>query len=106
MVYEHLLGCFILEDPSSGFLELFQIVVVVFGGDIFRSMAIMLGASILLAMAKDICGHCSIAISKVFFRFISHSIVLQLWGLFQEHLSSHQFRVLTFGGCEAIIFGI
>ncbi len=74
--------------------------------DIFRSITIVLGVNILLAMAKDICGHCSIAISKVLFRFISRSIVLQLWGLFQEHLSPHQFGVLTFGGCEAIIFDI
>jgi hypothetical protein len=29
MVYEHLLGCFILKDPSSRFSKLFQVVVIV-----------------------------------------------------------------------------
>jgi hypothetical protein len=42
MVYEHLLGCFILEDPSSWFLKLFLVVVVVVAhGDILRSMALV-----------------------------------------------------------------
>jgi hypothetical protein len=42
MVYEHLSRCFILEDPSLGFLELFQAIVVIARGDIPRSMALML----------------------------------------------------------------
>jgi hypothetical protein len=50
-------------------------------------MAIMLGANKLLAMAKDIDGLRHIAIGEVFFQLICRSIVLQLWGLFQEHLS-------------------
>ncbi len=66
----------------------------------------MPGASKLLAMVKDTNGLCPIAIGKVFLRFDSRSIVLQLRGLFHEHLSPHKFRVLTFGGCEAIPFGI
>jgi hypothetical protein len=42
----------------------------------------VLGASILLAMAKAICCLRHITIGKVFFRLISCSIVLQLSGLF------------------------
>jgi hypothetical protein len=42
MVYEHLSKCFILEDPSLGFLELFQTIVVIAHGDIPRSVALML----------------------------------------------------------------
>jgi hypothetical protein len=57
-------------------------------------------------MAKDIGGLRPIIIGEVFIQLINHSIVLQLWGPFQEHLSPHQFGVLTFGGCEAILFDI
>jgi hypothetical protein len=39
-------------------------------------VASMLGVSKLLAMAKNIGGLCPIAIGKVFFWLISHSIVL------------------------------
>jgi hypothetical protein len=42
----------------------------------------------------------------MFFQFITHSIVLQLQGLFQKHLSPHQFGVLTLKGYEAIPFSI
>ncbi len=73
MVYEDLLGCFIPKDPSSWFLELFQVVV---HGDIPRSVALMLRVNKLLIMAKDISGLCPIIIGKVFLQFINHSIVL------------------------------
>ncbi len=75
------------KDPSSGFSKLCQIVVIVVCGDIPKSVALMLGANRLLAMAKDIGGFHPIAIGEVFLWLISHSIILQLWGLFQEHLS-------------------
>jgi len=42
----------------------------------------------------------------VFFQLINHFIVLQFQGLFQEHLSPHQFGVSTLGGYEAIPFNI
>jgi len=58
--------CLILEDPSLGFLELFQIVAIVHE-DIFRSMVLMLGASKLLTMAKNIGGFCSIVMGEMFF---------------------------------------
>jgi hypothetical protein len=79
MVYEHISGFFIPKDPSSKFSHVVAIVVHM---DVFRLVAIMLGANKLLAMAKDISGLCPIAISEVFLQFISHSIVLQLWGPF------------------------
>jgi hypothetical protein len=82
MVYEHLLGHFILEHPSSRFLKLFQAIAIVVHGDIFRSVALVLGANILLAMANDIGGFHPIAIGEVFFRLIKSFIVLQLQGLF------------------------
>jgi hypothetical protein len=80
MVYEHLLWCFIPKDPSSKFLELFQVGVVIAHRDIPRLVALMLGVSKLLAMANDTSGLCLIAI--VFLRLINRSIVLQLQGLF------------------------
>jgi hypothetical protein len=89
MVYEHLLGCFIPEDPSSRFLKLFQGVTVVAYVDIPRSVALVLRASKLLAMAKHIGSFHPIIVGEMFLRFISHSIVLHLWGPFQEHLSPH-----------------
>jgi hypothetical protein len=66
MIYEHLLGPFIPKDPSFGFLKLFQAIVVVAYGDIHRLMALMLGASKLLAMAKNIRGLRPITIGEVF----------------------------------------
>jgi hypothetical protein len=77
MVYEHLSRCFILKDPSPGFSELFQVVVVVHG-DILRSVALVLGASKLLAMENGTSGLRPIVVGKVFFRLINHSIFLQL----------------------------
>jgi len=76
MVYEHLLGRFILEDPSSRFSKLFQTSIVVAHGDIPRSVALMLGASRLLAMAKDFKGLRLIVVGEVFFRLINRSINL------------------------------
>jgi hypothetical protein len=67
--------CLILKDPSLGFSKLFQVVVVVHG-DIFRSVALVLGANRLLAMAKDISGLRLIAIGKVCLRLNSHPITL------------------------------
>jgi hypothetical protein len=78
MVYEHLLRCFILEDPSLRFLKLFQDAATVAHGDIPRSVALVLGVSKLLAMEKNTYGLCPIVIGNVFFQLISHSIVLQL----------------------------
>jgi len=66
MVYEYFLGCFIPKDLSSKFLKLFQAVVTIVRGDIPRSMALVLGVSILLAMVKDTSGLCPIAIGEVF----------------------------------------
>jgi hypothetical protein len=83
MLYEHFSRCFIPKDPSLGFLKLFQTPIVIIRGDIFRSMALMLGANRLLAMAKNTGGLHPIAIAEVFLRLISHSIVLQLRGPFQ-----------------------
>ncbi len=48
----------------------------------------------------------NLILGKVFLRLISCSIVLHLRGSIQEHLSPHQFGVLTFGGYETIHFGI
>jgi hypothetical protein len=76
MVYEHLSKCFIPKDPSLRFSKLFQVIVVVVCGDIHRSMALVLGVNILLAMAKDIGGLCPIIIGEMFFRFFCCSIIL------------------------------
>jgi hypothetical protein len=54
-------------DPSLEFSELFQAIVAVAHGDIPRSMALMLWASKLLEMAKDIGGLRFIIVSKMFF---------------------------------------
>jgi hypothetical protein len=61
--------------------------------------SLMLGASKLWAMANDISDIRFIIVGEVFLQLISCSIVLQLWGPFQEHIS-------TLGGCGAIPFGI
>jgi len=82
MVYEHLLGCFILKDPSLGFSELFQIVAIVAHGDIFRLVALMLGANKLFVMAKDFGGFRPIVVGKMFLQLINCFIFLQLQGPF------------------------
>ncbi len=79
MVYEHLSGCFILEDTSSRFSKLFQVVIIACG-NLLRLVALVLGAIRLLAMAKDTNGLHPIAMGEVFFQLISCSIVLQLQG--------------------------
>jgi hypothetical protein len=45
-------------------------------------MALMLGASRLLAIAKDTSGFHHIIVSEMFIQFINHSVVLQLQGSF------------------------
>ncbi len=77
MVHEYLLRCFILKDPSLGFLKLFQVACIACGV-IFRSVALLLGVNKLLAMAKDTGGLHLIAISEVVLQLIIRSIVLQL----------------------------
>jgi hypothetical protein len=64
IVYEHLSKYYIPKDSSLGFSRLFQVVVV--HGVIFRSVALVLGVSILLVMAKDTSGLCPIAINDFF----------------------------------------
>ncbi len=81
MVYEHLLGCFIPKDPSLGFLKLFQVVIA--RGDILRSVTLMLGVNILLAMGKNTKSFHPIIVGEMFLQLISCFIVLQLWGPFQ-----------------------
>jgi hypothetical protein len=76
MIYEHLSGCFGLENPSSEFSKLFQATTTIAHGDIPRLMALVLGVSKLLAMAKDIGGLHPIIIGEVFLQLISCSIVL------------------------------
>jgi len=76
MVYEHLLGSFILKHPSSRFSELFQATNVVAHEDILRLVALMLAVIRLLVMAKDIGGLHIIVIGKVFLQLINRSIVL------------------------------
>jgi hypothetical protein len=78
MVYEHFLNYFILENPSLRFSELFQATIVVAHGDILKSMALMLGAGKLLAMARDSKVLHLISIGKMFSSIISFFIVLQL----------------------------
>jgi len=68
-------------------------------------MALMLGINKLLAMAKHLKSsfYCH---KQGVFLFISCSIVLQLQGSLQKHLSPHQFGVSNLGGYETIFFGI
>ncbi len=45
MVYEHLSRCFILEDPSLGFLKSLQIIVTIIHRGIPRLVVIMMGVN-------------------------------------------------------------
>ncbi len=60
------LGCFIPKDPSLRFLDLFQVATHVAHGDIPKLVALMLGISRLLAMAKNTNSLHSIVVGKVF----------------------------------------
>jgi hypothetical protein len=66
MVYQHFSRCFILEDPSLRFSELFQAIVIVVCGDIFSLVALVLRISKLLVTVKDIGGLRSIVIGEAF----------------------------------------
>ncbi len=70
------LGCFIPKDPSLRFLDLFQVATHVAHGDIPKLVALMLGISRLLAMAKNTNSLHSIVVGKVFIWLISRSIAL------------------------------
>jgi hypothetical protein len=70
MEYKHLSRCFILEDPSSGFSKLFQVIVIIVRKGNPRSMALMMGANRLLVMAKDIRGFRLIVVSEMFFNLL------------------------------------
>jgi hypothetical protein len=76
MVYEHFLGCFIPENPSLGFLELFQVTTIVIHVYIPRLVALVLGANRLMAMAKDNGNLHPITMGEVFFQLINRSIIL------------------------------
>jgi hypothetical protein len=67
MVYKHLSKCLIPKDPSSRFLELFQVAIAIVHGDIHRLVALVLGVNKLLTMAKDTSGLRFITMGKVFF---------------------------------------
>jgi hypothetical protein len=69
MVYEHLSRCFILEDPSFRFLELFKVATIVAHGNTLKLMAQVLRASKLLAMVKDTGGLCPIVVGKMFLTY-------------------------------------
>jgi hypothetical protein len=103
MVHEHLSGCFISKDPSLGFSELFQIVVVVHG-DIMKLVTLMLGASRLLAMAKDTSGLRPNVLSKIFFDLLIIPLSFNFEGHFKNTYppTSLEHQPLE----VAIVFGI
>jgi hypothetical protein len=76
MVYEHISRCFIPQEPSLGFSELFKDVFVVACSDIPMLVALVLGVNRLLAMAKDSIGFRPIVVGEVFIQLISRSIIL------------------------------
>jgi hypothetical protein len=101
MVYEHISRCFIPEYPFLGFSKYFKLFLLLF-------VVISLGQWHWCWGLAD-CWQwrrTRKVISEVFFWLISCSIVLQVQGSFQEHLSPHEFGVLIFGGCENIPFDI
>lgn len=59
------------------------------------SIARVLRASRLLAMAKSIDEVRLIMIGEVFLHFVNRTLVLQLRIPFKEYLASHQFRVVS-----------
>jgi hypothetical protein len=60
--------------------KLFQVVVA--HGDIPKLVALLLGVSTLLSMAKDTRSPCPIIVGKMCLQLISRSIVLQFRGPF------------------------
>ncbi len=106
MVYKHLSKCLIPKDPSSRFLELFQVAIAIVHGDIHRLVALVLGVNKLLTMAKDTSGLRFITMGKVFFSpYQSFHCPITSRVILGAPIP-HQFRVSTPKGCEAIFFGI
>jgi hypothetical protein len=56
MVFEHLKGCFHLEDFASGFPQLFQLCSHITQGHIPHQIAHILGVACLLTMTKPLSG--------------------------------------------------
>ncbi len=84
--------------------KLFQAAIIIAHGDILRSMALLLGANRLLAMANDMGGFCPIIVGEVFFQFISHSYSFE--GHFRSIYPLINSKFSTPRGCETIFFGI
>ncbi len=66
MVFEHFRDYFDLEDSMNGFIQLHQLCSHVVANCILGSMAWVIGASWLLALAKPSSGIRSIAVGKYF----------------------------------------
>jgi hypothetical protein len=69
-------------------------------------MALVLEASKLLIMVKDIGGFCPIVVVKCFFNLLVVPLFYSFGGCFKSTYPLNQFKVSTFEGCEAIPFDI
>jgi hypothetical protein len=45
-------------------------------------------------------------INEVTYCLVAHTLVIQFNDNFMEHLSFHQFGVVTHGGCEIMVYNI
>jgi hypothetical protein len=84
IIYEHLSGCFIPKNPSLRFSKLFQVTIVNTCGDIPRLVALVLGVSKLLAMAKDIGGLRPITMGRCFFDLLVAPLFYNFGGHFRS----------------------
>jgi hypothetical protein len=47
-----------------------------------------------------------IAIRKMIYQLVIHTLAIQLTDIFAEHFNSHQFGVTMLGGCETLVHGV
>jgi hypothetical protein len=57
-------------------------------------------------LSLDISGIRPIAIGKVTYWLIAHTLTIQFKYTFAEHFNPQQFGVATWGGCEMVVHGV
>jgi len=98
--YEFLRNCFVSNDSMNGFNIFYEVCGHIARGHVPCLVLCLLFASQNLTLENWSGGICFIAIGEVTYRLIAHILAIQFKDILAEHFNSHQFGVVTYGGCE------
>ncbi len=45
-------------------------------------------------------------INEVTYCLVAHTLIIQFKDIFVEHLNPYQFDIMTYGGCEMVVYGV